>query len=184
MRRIAAFSLLALLAGCSGSATNAPEERWTGHVVLVRSDAFADGAAMPKRHAARDEGQNVSPMLAWSNPPAGVEEWAVICEDREAGKVHWVIYGIMKDARGLQEGVLHDEILTRPMGAKQGDSAFGDTGYAGPNPGKGATQKLKFIVYALKKPVDLPEGANAAELREAMKGLVIGRGEIEGTYTR
>lgn len=184
MRSAAAFALAALVAGCSSSSSSAPEERWTGHLVAVRSDAFADGAPMPKKHAARSEGDNVSPMLAWSNAPAGVEEWAVICEERGTGRVHWVIYAIMKDARGLPEGVLHDEILTRPMGAKQGDSDAGGTGYAGPDPGRGETQKLRFIVYALKKPVDLPEGANAAELREAMKGLVIGRGEVEGTYTR
>ncbi len=183
--RMKRLALCLLLAGCAGSPSSSPEERWTGHVVSVRSAAFADGAPMPKKHAARDEGDNVSPLLTWTNAPAGVEEWAVICEDREAGEIHWVIYAILADAKGLPEGVLHDEILTRPMGAKQGDNSWGDTGYMGPRLSKGSgVHKYRFIVYALKKKLDLPEGALAGEVREAMKGLVIGRGEVVGTYER
>ncbi len=178
-----AVCAVAVLAGCSSREASTAEERWTGHVVAVRSAAFADGAPMPDKHT--DRGGNVSPLLTWSNAPAGVEEWAVICEDREAGKIHWVIYAIMADAKGLPEGVLHDEILTRPMGAKQGDNSWGDTGYMGPRVSSGSgVHKYRFIVYALKKKLDLPEGANAGEVREAMKGLVIGRGEVVGTYGR
>ncbi|KAF0244506.1 MAG: phospholipid-binding protein PBP [Planctomycetota bacterium] len=185
MKRLA---ICLLLAGCSGSGSNAPEERWTGHIVSVQSPAFRADTPIPKKHAARDEGENVSPLLTWSNPPDKVEEWALICEERDdsgGSRVHWVIYGIIADAKGLPEGVTHDEELSRPAGARQGDNSWGDTGYGGPKPSKGdPPHKYRFIVYALKKKLDLPPGATAGELREAMKGLVIGRGEIAGTYQR
>ncbi|MEK7468938.1 MAG: YbhB/YbcL family Raf kinase inhibitor-like protein [Planctomycetota bacterium] len=185
MKRLA---VCLLLAGCSGGASNAPEERWTGHIVSVQSAAFKDAAPIPKKHAARGEGDNLSPLLTWSNPPAGVEEWALICEERDFSgdaQVHWVIYGIMKDAKGLPEGVPQEEELARPAGARQGDNSWGDTGYRGPNPSRGdEPHKYRFIVYALKKKLELPAGATAGELREAMKGSVIGRGEVAGTYQR
>lgn len=175
-----------LLAGCGGGASG-PEERWTGHIVTVTSPAFEDHAAIPKKHAAKGEGENLSPLLKWSNPPAGTEDWAVICEDRDAPGgtwTHWVIYGLGKEAAGLPEGVPPDRELKWPAGARQGKNSWGDIGYGGPRPPSGSEHKYRFIVYALNGKLSLEPGLTADELREAMKGKVIGRGELVGTYKR
>ena len=189
MKPLFAVALAVLSAGCAGRDRSVgPEERWSGHIVTVQSAAFAADAPIPKKHAARDEGDNVSPLITWSNPPPGVEEWAVVCEDRDASGgtwVHWVVYAILKDAKGLPEGLPRDEELSRPAGARQGENSWGDIGYGGPRPPKGdAPHRYRFIVYALKSKIALEPGATLAELREAMKGLVIWRGEIAGTYQR
>jgi phosphatidylethanolamine-binding protein (PEBP) family uncharacterized protein len=39
-------------------------------------------------------------------------------------------------------------------------------------------------VYALDAPLDVPPGLTKTQLLDAMKGHVIGQGEIVGTYER
>lgn len=193
MRHLSVFPILAAAlaaAGCNGGGDRdaAAEERWTGHVLAVTSPAFADHAPIPKQHAYEEEGENVSPLLFWSNVPQGAEQFALVCEDPDAPGgtwVHWVIYGIPKDATGLPEGVPAKKELGRPVGALQGENSWGEVGWGGPLPPKGSgPHRYRFVVYALKLKLELKPGLTAAELREAMHGHVIGRGELVGTYRR
>lgn len=189
MKALAAALFASTLLGCGCASSNGgPEEHWTGHVVTVSSPMFADGAAIPRRHAGKGEGDNVSPLFQWGNPPAGVEEWAVVCEDPDAPGgtwVHWVVYGIPKSAAGMPEAVPADRELKWPAGARQGKNSWGDIGYGGPLPPKGGgAHRYRFIVYALSKKLDLEAGATAGELRAAIKPIAIGRGEVVGTYAR
>ena len=57
-------------------ATQAPE------TIQVVSEAFADGAAMPKRFT--EDGSKTSPSLAWSGVPADAAAVAVIVEDPDS----------------------------------------------------------------------------------------------------
>src|ERR1043166_4833609 len=56
---------------------------------MLTSSAFKDGTPMPKKHANNTQGnancvgENVSPPLAWSNPPAGTKSFALIMVDPE-----------------------------------------------------------------------------------------------------
>ena len=60
--------------------------------------------------AANCVGQNVSPPLAWRDPPAGTKSFALIMRDPEglapAGVDHMVIYGIPATVTHLAEGAL------------------------------------------------------------------------------
>jgi Raf kinase inhibitor-like YbhB/YbcL family protein len=61
----------------------------------LRSSAFADGAAIPRRFTC--EGEDVSPPLEWSDVLAGAKSFTVICEDPDApgGTFHhWAAYDI------------------------------------------------------------------------------------------
>ena len=53
-------------------------------------------------------GQNISPTLNWSNPPAGTKSFAVTAYDPDAptgsGWWHWVMYNIPPTASGLTAG--------------------------------------------------------------------------------
>ena len=53
-------------------------------------------------------GENVSPQLSWSNPPAGTKSYVLLMSDPEgrapAGVSHWVAYGIPASVTGFAEG--------------------------------------------------------------------------------
>ena len=87
------------------------------------------GAMMPRDYT--PDGKNVSPPLTWSNVPAGTREFAVVCEDFDAGNpppfVHWVIYKIPGTAKGLPENIPIDTGIPMPAGiagALQGLNGF------------------------------------------------------------
>ncbi len=82
----------------------------------LTSSAYQDNAPLDKKSAGNREGnancvgQNVSPPLAWANPPAGIKSYALLMFDPEGrrglGVSHMVIYGIPASVTGFAEGEL------------------------------------------------------------------------------
>src|SRR5262245_52545864 len=70
----------------------------------LSSPAFKDGTLMAKKNAGANKanancvGENVSPPLQWSNPPAGTASFVLLMIDPEGrnglGVDHWLAYGI------------------------------------------------------------------------------------------
>jgi phosphatidylethanolamine-binding protein (PEBP) family uncharacterized protein len=52
--------------------------------ILLTSPAFADGAAIPDRHAGVGLGENLSPPLEWSGVPAWTAELVLVMQDADA----------------------------------------------------------------------------------------------------
>ena len=136
------------------------------------------------------DGHNVSPPLTWSGVPDAAKSIAVVCEDPDAGNpppfVHWVIYNIPATASGLPENVPFEPNAAMPSaiaGAVQGLSGFRRPIYRGPAPPPGKVHHYHFVVYALDV-TDLQSGLTRAELLDAMKGHVLGQGELVATYER
>jgi hypothetical protein len=101
--------------------------------------------------------------------------------------VHWVIYKIPATAKGIPENIPIDAAAPMPSeiaGAVQGVSGFRHPIYRGPAPPPGKVHNYQFTVYALDAELDLPPGLNKQQLLEAIKGHVIGRGELVATYER
>ncbi len=73
----------------------------------IRSAAFAEGHAIPRRHTG--DGEDLSPPLSWSTLPPRTTELALIVDDPDAPRdepwVHWVIYKIPATASELTEGI-------------------------------------------------------------------------------
>src|SRR5262249_49177712 len=68
----------------------------------IESSAFKSGGTIPKKYTA--DGPDVSPPLSWSEPPAGTESLALICDDPDAPVgdwVHWVLWGLPAQTREL-----------------------------------------------------------------------------------
>ncbi|HUY32352.1 MAG TPA: YbhB/YbcL family Raf kinase inhibitor-like protein [Pirellulales bacterium] len=156
--------------------------------IPLESSAFQAGAAIPDKYA--EDGDDISPPLAWDNVPPGTKEFALICDDPDAPSkepwVHWVLYKIPGEVRELPEGVPADERLGSPPGALQGVNSWpsGRTvGYRGPAPPSG-THHYHFRLYALDALLKLEAKANKAEVLKAMKGHVLAEGELMGTYKR
>jgi Raf kinase inhibitor-like YbhB/YbcL family protein len=69
-------------------------------------------------------------------------------------------------------------------GAVQGSNGWRRNIYRGPAPPAGNPHRYHFVVYALDAPLDVKAGLTRQELMDAMKGHVIGRGELVPIYER
>ncbi len=151
----------------------------------VTSSAFQEGETIPKKYTG--DGSDLSPPLRWTGAPAGTKSLAIICDDPDAPAgtwVHWVLFNLPADTRELEEGVPTKETL--PNGARQGKNSWGSNniGYRGPSPPPGKPHRYFFKVYALDAMLDLAAGADKAQLEKAMKGHVLGQGQMMGKYGR
>ena len=157
--------------------------------IKLTSAAFDDGQPMPAKYTA--DGEDVSPPLSWTDLPEGTKELALIMDDSDAkGWVHWVIYKIPADAKGLDEGIPRTEALSAPAGALQGKNSWpdksgekGNIGYRGPSPPSGV-HHYHFKAYALDAKLDVKPRLTRDELFKAMAGHILATGELVGTYKR
>jgi Raf kinase inhibitor-like YbhB/YbcL family protein len=153
----------------------------------VTSPAFKNGQPIPGIYAA--EQQNISPPLAWPEGPDGTRSYAIMMEDPDASRdppfVHWTLYNLPPDITILREGVPAQPRLELPEGVLQGVNDRGSIGYFGMRPPKGDPAHHYHVqIFALDRVLDLPHGASRAQLLDAMKGHVLAKGEIVGTYKR
>ena len=147
----------------------------------LTTTVFQDGDFIPSKFTC--DGLDISPALAWTEPPPVTRGIALIVDDPDAPAgtwVHWVLYDLPGDARMLEEGVAKDRQLTN--GARQGRNDFGKIGYNGPCPPKGGPHRYFFKVYALDKKTNLKAGASKAELERAMKGHILAQAEVVGRF--
>jgi len=148
----------------------------------LTSTAFGQGEPIPRRYTC--DGEDISPPLQWSDPPQGTQSFALIADDPDAPMgtwVHWVLYNIPAQARGLPEAVSSDAEL--PDGSRHGQNSWRRLGYGGPCPPSG-THRYFFKLYALDAQLDLAAGANKKQLLRAMEGHILAQAELMGTYTR
>ena len=150
----------------------------------LTSTVFGDASPIPVRHTCDDA--DVSPPLAWREPPARTRTFALICDDPDAPAgtwVHWVLYNLPAAVAELPENVAKVESLDLG-GARQGRNDFRRPGYAGPCPPPGPAHRYFFKLYALDASLKLKSGALKKDVEAAMQGHILGMAELVGTYAR
>jgi Raf kinase inhibitor-like YbhB/YbcL family protein len=152
----------------------------------VTSSAFSAGGAIPLRHA--DDGEKVSPPLAFEGVPDNAKSIAVLVEDPDVKEnkpfVHWIIANLSAEQTSLPQGLPGEAKLELPA-AIQGANSFGSTGWFGMKPPVGdAPHHYHVQVFALDTVLGLKPGAGRKDVLDAMKGHVVGFGELVGTFER
>lgn len=148
----------------------------------LTSTAFAYGEFIPAKFSCK--GEDVSPSLTWTEPPAGTHSFALIMDDPDAPMgtwVHWVLFNLPASARGLSEGMPAD--LTFTDGSLQGITSARSHGYHGPCPPSG-THRYFFKLYALDTRLSLTSDANKADLLSAMEGHILGQADLMGKFSK
>jgi Raf kinase inhibitor-like YbhB/YbcL family protein len=148
----------------------------------LTSPGIRDGEVLRKFTC---DGADVSPELSWSAPPAGKKSFALLMIDPDApvGEfVHWVLYDLPGEKRALPEGVPKEKELAD--GSRQGKNDFDNFGYGGPCPPGHSPHRYIFSLYALDSKLNLPAGATRKQVEQALKGHILGRGELIGRYHR
>lgn len=156
-----------------------------GNIMQLRSNAFADGAAIPRRFTC--DGEDISPPLAWTGAPAATRSFALLCSDPDAPAGtwhHWAAYDIPADQTALAAGAAAD---ASAAGFKQAINDFGKSEYGGPcPPHRHGLHHYHFRVLALA--VDrLPFRAQHPSCRdvETQAGQhVLAEATLVGTYQR
>ena len=149
----------------------------------LRTTSFTAGGFIPKRFTC--EAENVSPALAWSEPPRGTQSFALIEEDPDAPSgtfVHWVAYDLPAAYRSLPEALSGNDEM--PGGGRQGTNDFAKTGYSGPCPPPGKPHRYFIRLYALDAKLDLRPAATRKALDSAMQGHILAQAELMGRYQR
>ena len=166
-RKITLWTVLLLIPAVAMAAT----------VIKLEILSLKPGAAMPKRYTG--QGRSLSPPLAWSFAPEKTLEYALIMEDLDDGKVHWVMYRIPGKITAIPEGIPAVEVLKEPSklsGTIQGTTAFRQKGpgYIPPVSGR----RYQFTLYALDAHLGLLPGLDKESLMSLVQGHIIGKGEF------
>jgi Raf kinase inhibitor-like YbhB/YbcL family protein len=151
----------------------------------LTSPAFEHEAPIPDKYKGRMFGANISPALAWTQPPAGTAELVLIVQDPDVpiGKpaTHALTLGIDPSLSGIPENA-----LTNPSpvpGIRHGKGAMGRRGWAGPLPPRShGPHAYVFQLFALDQALSLPAGCTLDQVIAAIAGHAIGRARLDGTY--
>ena len=158
-------------------------------VMSLETAAWKDGGLLPLRHA--QMGDEVSPPLAWSNPPENTQSFVLIFHDIDATNADatsdtllWMVWNIPGTSRSLPENVPHGPQLAD--GSRQ--ISVSGPYYRGPAvPPAGPMHHYVFDLYALDSMIDVqPVGQTVAQTRSAimaaMAGHVRGKASLFALY--
>lgn len=157
----------------------------------LSSSSFKDGERLAVKNAGNNKtnpncvGENVSPPLAWANPPEGTKSYALLMFDPEGrppgGVSHWVAYGIPVAVTGFAEGEV----------SKPGDKYVGGqstmklANYFGPCTPPGAPHHYTFTLIATDlEPTALAAGMTREEVIKALDGHAKGATGLIGTFSK
>jgi Raf kinase inhibitor-like YbhB/YbcL family protein len=143
----------------------------------LTSEAFQHRGAIPRRHTC--VGDDVSPPLAWSDPPPGTRTLALVVDDPDAPIgtfTHWLAWNIDPAAGWIAEGA---------SGPAEGRNDFGAGGWNGPcPPHRHGPHRYFFRLHAVDTELDVGFRAGRDELERALEGHVLATAELIGTFER
>lgn len=189
--RMQALAAAAILVALQGACHSSSKQTAVPPLALTSSSFL--GSAIPDKCTCH--GQDVSPELAWKAAPSGTRSYVLIVTDRDARFggvagyllhlltgyfVHWLVYDVPAGRSELPEALPKQPSL--PDGTEQGQNDFEKTGYGGPCPPEGRAHRYLFELFALDSRLSLPAGATEKQVRSAMAGHVLAKGELTGFY--
>ena len=137
--------------------------------IEVSSTAFGHNEPIPAQYTA--DGDGLSPPLKWRGVPINAEAVVVLVEDADSSTPRPLVHAIIWDLPGSDASL--------PEGAVSALWLPPD-----PPPGQGGAHRYVFQVFALDSVPRFEVQPGRAELLEKIKGHVIAKGLLIGTYER
>lgn len=146
----------------------------------LSSPAIPARGTIPVRHTG--DGEDLSPPLAWSDPPPGTRSFALALEDTDApgGSFwHWGACNIAAGTRRLDAGAAAN-------GLAMAVNDFGRPGYGGPHPPRGdAPHRYHFRLAALDvDTLPLTPATRVKEMWRAARRHALAETELVAIYGR
>jgi Raf kinase inhibitor-like YbhB/YbcL family protein len=184
------FPLVILLAVISlvayAATTRSADERYHSTLrktLQVSSSGFQHEQEMPIDFSCR--GRSMAPNIQWTGAPEGTRSFALVTMDWDAPSprlklfsvVHWLVYNIPAGVNEIPQDSSSTILARRNIAS--GLNFAGQPGYLPPCPPLG-THRYEFRVYALDVDRLQPASNDKAGLMNAMKGHVLGYGDLVG----
>ncbi|MHB1470990.1 MAG: YbhB/YbcL family Raf kinase inhibitor-like protein [Thermoplasmataceae archaeon] len=131
----------------------------------IQIEGLKYGDDMPKEFTC--EGNDISPGIKWSDPPASTKSYILILEDPDAPRgnfVHWVAYNIPHATTEIPKNV--DKVEKTTLGFTQGKNDFGKVGYGGPCPPGKIKHHYVLTLYATLHTEELPPMLTKKDLQK------------------
>lgn len=153
----------------------------------LSSPSFADGGPIPQTFTC--DGQDVSPALDITDPPAATESFALVVDDPDAPRedpfVHWLLWNVPGDTRRIPANVPRAETVQNLGGARQGTNDADSVGYTGPCPPvDDSPHRYRFVLYALDATLSVEAGATHETLSSRLTERRLDATTLTGTYAR
>ena len=163
--------------------------------LALSSPAFVDGEDLPRIYTA--DGSDLSPPLHWNGVPNKTNSFVLFFEDLDSAErswVHWLLFDIPADLRGLPAGVQPSPYLDNGSrhGLSWGVSEFSRLGYQGPtltstlftpiNKHQYPRHHLLFTLIALDIKLALPVGSSPHHVRQEMNGHQLAKANLSCLY--
>jgi Raf kinase inhibitor-like YbhB/YbcL family protein len=157
-------------------------------MIHLTVDSFTDGGNIPSKYTCAAGQNSPSPTISWTGAPATTQSYALIMHDPDPvlmgsatnDVLHWAIFDIPGDSKGLPEGVKAGD---QADGSKQIGNITGMMAYLGPCPPAGhGDHHYTFEIYALNAKLGLPASTSRADLLNAMNGKVVAKGVFIGMF--
>ncbi len=182
------FGLLAVIMHFRAKSQREDEEAY--HASLKKTIALSSGSFPPNGDMPVNctcKGKEASPALTWEGNQPDAESYAILTTDYDVptpsfpvfNLSHWVIYNLPASVRSLPEGVSTEQM--RMLSGKSGKNSAGNLKYIGPCPPVGRHAYV-FRIYALDQPLEFAEAPDKQAVLDAMKGHVLGYGELTGYF--
>jgi Raf kinase inhibitor-like YbhB/YbcL family protein len=158
----------------------------------ITSSSFKDGTMLATKNAGNIKanpncvGENVSPPLTFSNPPAGTKSYVLLMVDPEGrgglGVNHWVAYGIPVSVTGFAE----NEVSVLGNKYVGGKSTQGFGYYMGPctPPGTGMHHYTFTLIATDLETNAIEAGLTREELMPKLVGHSKGAAGLVGLFGR
>jgi len=155
-------------------------------VIQLTSPAFAQGGAIPALYTA--DGERISPPLVWIGVPPEAESLVLLIEDQDSPTPRPLVHAILADMKPA-DGELAAGALPSPGNQGEdlgmGRNSYMQRGWLPPDPPRGhGPHHYSFQMFALDMVPEFRSVPGRSALVDALRGHVIARGTLVGTYER
>lgn len=160
--------------------------RATPGSIVMSSRAFSPGGPVPSRYTA--DGDGASPPLAWTGVPPGARQMVLLVEDADSPapspRVHAIAWALSASDGALLEGALNLP-SAEGLSVALGRTSSLRVGYLPLDPPRAhGVHHYAFQLFALGSSIGFASPPRRRELLAAMRGRVLSRGMLWGTYER
>ena len=155
-------------------------------VIAITSTAFPPDGAIPSRYT--EDGEKLSPPLEWIGVPPEAQALVLLVEDADSPTFRPLVHAILGDLAPHDGGLAEGELPSSGSGSERfgmGRNSFLSHGWLPPDPPRGhGPHRYAFQMFALDEAPTFNKAPGRTALVAALRGHVIAKGMLIGTYSR